>query len=388
MNGTNYPQPVPPFLNEQEVELLKRTMLGKFPDDEKETFIRVCQRTKLDPFTKQIYPTKRYQKVKDEQGNTRKVPTLVTVTGIMGLCGIAERTGNYDGCEIRWSGEDGVWREEWLSQEPPAAARCIVFHKHRTHPEVGIARWTSYVGLQWNSETQRWETTDFWERMPDYMLAKCAKAQALRGAFPDQLSNIYIREELDSHLTDSEADLDLEEAATRTRLEEASKVAAQVPPKPPEPTEPTAPPPVIKKTPPVEPVVKGAPPVVMPPPVQGPAGGPGPQPQRESSPPSQQQDTTEKIMGPGGGQDGEGFNVGTPEESAPAWKTYRIKGLRHAKFFGRLLGELTTPELKILEEQWIPAVREKWETDASDAQKEDVKAMESAIAFHKMERPW
>jgi phage recombination protein Bet len=379
MNG-NYPTPPPPFLSEQEVDLLKRTMLAKFPEDERETFIRVCQRTKLDPFTKQIYPTKRYQKVKDEQGNTRKVPTLVTVTGIMGLCGIAERTGNYDGCETRWSGEDGAWREEWLAQEPPAAARCIVYHKHRSHPEVGIARWDSYVGTQWNSETQRWETTDFWEKMPDYMLAKCAKAQALRGAFPDQLSNIYIREELDSHLTDSEADLDLQEAATKTRLEEASKEAAKVPPKPAPATEPIAPPPEVKKV---------APPVVLPPPIQGSPGAPGPQPPRQSAPSSAP--ATEQIMGPGGGQDGEGFNVGgAPDQTQedPPWKGYRIKGLRHAKFFGRLLGELSVPELKILEEQWIPAVRQKWETDANDAQKEDVTAMEAAIAFHKMDRPW
>jgi phage recombination protein Bet len=376
MNG-NYPAPAPPFLSAEEVELLKRTMLAKFPDDEKETFIRTCQRTKLDPFTKQIYPTKRYQKVRDEQGNMRKVPTLVTVTGIMGLCGIAERTGNYDGCETRWSGPDGGWREEWLDPDPPAAARCVVFHKHRTHPEVGIARWESYVGQQWNQEAQRWETTDFWERMPDYMLAKCAKAQALRGAFPDQLSNIYIREELDSHLTDSESDLDLQEAETRTRLEEASKVAAQVPPKPVEPTEPTAPPPTTKKA---------APPPTPPPATQAPAAGPEPQP--EPPPPTV---TTEKkaetILGPGGGQDGEGFAVGGQGQEPP-WKSYKIKGLRHAKFYGRLLGELSVPELKILEEQWIPAVREKWETDANDAQKEDVTAMEAAIAFHKMDRPW
>src|SRR6267142_410785 len=203
-----YPQMSQPldFLSKEEVALLKRTMLSKFPEDEQETFIRICQRTRLDPFTRQIYATRRYNKVKDDSGDTKKVPTLVAVTGIMGLTAVADRTHDYDGCEIFWSAKDGEWKSEWLADEVPEAAKCIVYHKHRTHPEVGIARWGSYAGQNYNYQKKEWELSDFWAKMPDYMLAKCAKAQAIRGAFPDPTSNVFIREELDSDITDAETE--------------------------------------------------------------------------------------------------------------------------------------------------------------------------------------
>ena len=374
-----YPMPAPPFLTSEEEGILKRTVLSKFPEDEQLMFIRTCQRTKLDPFTKQIYPTKRYQKVKDEHGQTKKVPTLVIVTGIMGLCAVAERTGHYDGCETKWSGQDGVWRDEWLADVYPEAARCVVFHKQRKHDEVAIARWNSFVGTTWNQEGQRWEVSDFWEKMPDYMLAKCAKAAALRGAFPDQLSNIYIREELESHITDTETDLDLAEAEQKTRLEEASKAAAAVPPKPKEEEVPPAPKRINLES------STTAPTPPTPPPVSPPPSSPTP---RESLGDAIQE-KRETILGPGGGPDGDGIDMGAPiQAEATPWKDHKIKGLRHAKFFGRLIGELSVPELQVLEQQWIPVVREKWDTEANDAQKEDVAAMEAAIAYHKMERPW
>ena len=48
---------------------------------------------------------------------------------------------------------------------------------------------------------------------------------------------------------------------------------------------------------------------------------------------------------------------------------------------------LSQPELQVLEEQWIPAVRKKW-AEASDEQKQDVAMLEAALAYHKMEKPW
>lgn len=355
MSG-NYPpyQTPPPFLSEEEIKLLKRTVLAKFPEDEQETFIRTCQRTKLDPFTKQIHPTRRYQKVTDANGNTKKIPTLVTVTGIMGLTAVAERTGHYNGCEIKWAGPDGIWREEWLATEPPEAARCVVHHKQRQHPEVGIARWKSYVGTVYDYDSKTWVVSEFWEKMDDYMLAKCAKAQALRGAFPDPLSNVYIREELESHLTDSEADLDLADTQLRTKIEEASKEAAKVPPKQQVVTEPVAPPPQPK-----------------------PATPPPPEPPKEAPPATNVQPID---FGPGAELDG-------ATEEQPPWKEHVLLGLRHAKFHRRKIGELQHAELQILEQQWIPAIREKWD-EANEYQKADVAALEAAVAFHKMAKPW
>ena len=71
------------------------------------------------------------------------------------------------------------------------------------------------------------------------------------------------------------------------------------------------------------------------------------------------------------------------EDAAP-WRDHVLAGLRHAKFHKRKIGALSLPELKVLEEQWVPIIREKWD-EANDWQKADVAALESAIAFYKMD---
>jgi phage recombination protein Bet len=373
-----YPLPqVTPFLSETEVALLKRTQLKAFGEDEQETFIRICQRTKLDPFTKQIYATRRYSKVKDENGFTKKVPTLVAVTGIMGLCALAERTRDYDGCEISWSAKDGSWKGEWLEDLSPEAARCVVFHKHRSHPEVGIARWNSYVGQQWNQDKKQWEITDFWARMGDYMLAKCAKAQALRGAFPDQLSNVYIREELESDITDAETETtviptDEAKIIENQRREEEIRASGRFQvveeklttgPKP-TPTEMTEPALERDKIP--EKPVNPPPPAVV-------AQTPPP------APPAPVQNTVDDI------------DLSSPstdiKDAPPPWKDHVILGVVHARFHKRKIGELQPTDLAIIEKQWLPAIREQWD-DATDAQRADADAFERAIAYYKMAKLW
>jgi phage recombination protein Bet len=390
MNGIqNQQPPVPNFLSKEEEDLLKRTILKTFAEDEQLTFIRICQRTHLDPFTKQIYATRRYQKVRDETtGDTRKVATLVPVTGIMGLTAVADRTGQYDGCEIWWSGPDGMWQTEWLKDEYPAAAKCIVHHKHR-RPETAIARWNSYVGQAFNYQTKEWEVSDFWHKMPDYMLGKVAKAAALRGAFPSPLSNLYIREELDSNITDAEetesipadqakiAENQRREAELRDRpLPAGIKLVESKKDQPPRPTPAEALEPAFESdkippraTTPAAPI----PHAVEPPPQSSPQ-----QPSAVQEGP-QTEITDDLDM--------------TPAPAAPAaqppapWRDHVIKGVK--RFNGRKIGDLDKKELRAVEEQWIPRVRELWDQTNQD-QREDYTAFEAAIAFFKMEaqKPW
>jgi phage recombination protein Bet len=371
-----YPQmpPAPPFLDEAEVALLKRTMLAKYPEDEQETFIRTCQRTKLDPFTKQIYATRRYNKVRDENGEVKKVPTLVIVTGIMGLCAVAERTGQYDGCQISWSAKDADWKGEWLAEEVPEAAKCIVYRKHRTYPEVGIARWGSYAGQSWNNQTKQWEISEFWSKMPDYMLSKCAKAQALRGAFPDQLSNIYIREELESNITEAETESvtipsDEQKIADNRRKEEeimASgkfQVVEQKPQVGPKPTPEQMAEPIEGHKIPEKPKIAPVPPPPAPP----------------AAPPEGAKAVPENsdLLSPST----------EVKDAPPPWKDHVILGVVHVKFHKRKVGELNQAELAIIEKQWLPAIREQWD-DATDLQRADAEAFQRAIAYYKMEKPW
>jgi len=364
------------FLSKEEVALLKRTMLSKFPEDEQETFIRICQRTRLDPFTKQVYATRRYNKVKDDSGDTKKVPTLVAVTGIMGLTAVADRTHDYDGCEIFWAGKDGEWKSEWLADEVPEAAKCIVYHKHRNHPEVGIARWGSYAGQNYNYQKKEWELSDFWAKMPDYMLAKCAKAQAIRGAFPDPTSNVFIREELDSDITDAETETSAISVDEQKIIDNRRKEAE---------------------------VIKQFPHVVSSPPVDGPSpeqmaepadvhkapAKPKEAPTPETKAPEPKADDiktepsspmTDIAVG-GMATD---LSNELPQPGAPPWRDRVIVSVSNARFHGRRVGELNQRERDVIENQWLPKIRDGWEV-ATDDQRADALAFESAIAYHKME---
>lgn len=343
-----------PFLTDEEVELLKNTALRQFPEDQQSVFIRICQRSRLDPFTRQIYATKRMS-----HGNV----TLVPVTGIQGLAAIAERTGQYDGCQVFWAGPDGTWKDEWLEEGYPSAAKAIVYHKGRTYPEVGIARWQAYVGQSYNRDTKRWEISEFWDKMPDLMLGKVARALALRGAFPDHLSGLYASEELDQSRGGDEMDDEKKITQNRKREEELLKKAAaqgvkvveSKPAKQPTPAEAAAPIP--------EPV---------PAPSQVPDSAPQEMPDDLDMEPSQP--PQEEVSA-------------APPPGPPAWKEHVIAGLRNDKFLGRKVGDLSPAELAAIATNWVPKVRAVWDT-VKQSQKDDALAFEAAIENSKLERPW
>lgn len=378
------------FLSEEDIIVLKRTMLEGFTEAEQESFIRLCQRTQMDPFSKQVYATRRW--VKDRTGN--KVPTLVPVTSVIGLTAVAVRTGHYNGCETTWCGPDGIWKDEWISEEYPMAAKCIVYHKQREHPEVGIARWAGYCGQAYNKSTNRWEVTDFWERLPDFMLGKCAKAQALRGAFPDQIGNLYASEELQGNISDADHhdDLNDENKVAKNRVKEEEllkaakaqgvKVVESKPAKKPTPAEAAAP--AFPEPPPPEMATTRAqglsPETPSPKPV---AAAPVAPPAPATPEPPDDLDMGEAPVPP----EAASAPAGPPVESAKPWAMHEIKGLKNPKFYGRTVGDLSIAELQAIEAQWLPKVRAVWD-DVNSAQKADAEAFEAAIAYTKMEKPW
>ena len=155
------------------------TLFPDAKDDDLTLLGEIAERTGLDPFARQLTLIKR---------DGRYVP-IVTVDGLRVL---AERTGRYAGqLGPFWCGQDGVWVEVWLQSGPPAAAKVGVLRSDFQQPLWAVARWESYV--------PRGDLKPFspWERMPDLMLAKCAEALALRRAFPQQVSGLYIAEELE-----------------------------------------------------------------------------------------------------------------------------------------------------------------------------------------------
>ena len=138
----------------EQLDTIKRTVALGTSDVEFRLFIEMCKSSGLDPFRKQIYAIVRGNK-------------MTVQVGIDGLRAIAARSGDYEGqLGPLWCGEDGVWKDCWLSPKPPAAAKVGVLRRGFKEPLWAVARFASYA------------QQNLWQKMPEVMIAKVAEALA------------------------------------------------------------------------------------------------------------------------------------------------------------------------------------------------------------------
>lgn len=163
--------------SEDQVALIKRTICKDSSDDELNLFVATAARLGLDPFARQIFAVMR---------NTKHGKVMSIQVSIDGYRLAAERTGKYQGqCGPFWCGDDGEWKDVWLSSTPPKAAKVGVYKTGAIEPTYATARWDSYN-----------QDSPIWRKMPDLMLAKCAEGLALRKMFPAELSGVYVDSEM------------------------------------------------------------------------------------------------------------------------------------------------------------------------------------------------
>lgn len=172
--------------------ILRNTLTTDLTQPEFDLFIEVCAATGLNPFMRQIHAIKR---------GTGDRGKMTIQTGIDGYRLIAQRTGQYDGQDGPfWCGEDGVWKDVWLTDEPPVASKVVTYRKDTGRGFTGIARFAEYA--QWTDEwvngkkTGRQVLNSMWAKMPTGQLAKCASALSLRMAFPAEMSGVYTEDEM------------------------------------------------------------------------------------------------------------------------------------------------------------------------------------------------
>lgn len=195
-------------------------------------FMHVSAQLRLDPLRKQIYA---FVFNKDKPERRR----MSIVVGIDGFRAVAKRSGEYrpDTRAPRFTYDPSIANE---ATNPLGIVCCEVSvfqHSHGQWHEVSAAAyWDEFApiveGGKWtfgedgrrffkkDGTMQLDPNKDNWRKMPRVMLAKCAEAQAIRRAWPEDLSAIYSDEELDRAKTiDLTATEIAEKAAVENRLE-------------------------------------------------------------------------------------------------------------------------------------------------------------------------
>ena len=162
--------------NEDQIKLVIQTVAKGATFPELQMFLYIAKKTGLDPLAKQIH----FTKFKNKTGGA----DITIITGIDGYRSIASKTGKHAGTD------DAMFDSE--DNAKPKKATVIVYRLvgGKKEPFTATARWDEYFPAVEKKQFM-------WKKMPYTMLGKCAEALALRKAFPNDLSDVFVEEEMD-----------------------------------------------------------------------------------------------------------------------------------------------------------------------------------------------
>ena len=159
----------------------------KTTDSEWETYLETCRTYRLSPMRKQIYLVSRWDSIKSRMCATPQI-------SIGGLRALALRTGQFEGTtEPEWGDEEGNWYKLWPKAKGPYpyAARIGVYRHGFRAPVWGVAYFHELA-----QKKKDGSLTKFWADMGIHMIQKCCLADALRGAFEEEVGGLYLHEEM------------------------------------------------------------------------------------------------------------------------------------------------------------------------------------------------
>ena len=178
-----------------QMSLIKKTIMDESAsNDDLQLFGMICQRTGLDPFSRQIYALSRNVKMGDKWG--KKWSFQISIDGFRS---IADRTGLYAGSDDPiFDGSYNRYQMTENGRDRPVTATVTVWKlvSGQRCPFTATASWEEYAQVFENKKTGEKNLGDLWKKMPFLMLSKCAESLALRKAFPVQLAGLYTKDEM------------------------------------------------------------------------------------------------------------------------------------------------------------------------------------------------
>ncbi len=161
-------------LAKDELDTLRATICHGANDAELRLYATVCKSKGFNPFSRRIVMQIRMTK------NGRQ-PTFITTIDAMRAQ--AARTGLYAG------NDEPDYHYNDKGELVRAVATVYRLVAGERQPFVASARWDEFFPGD--------KEGSVWKSKPHVMLGKCAEAQSMRRAFPEDLSDLYLAEELD-----------------------------------------------------------------------------------------------------------------------------------------------------------------------------------------------
>jgi phage recombination protein Bet len=180
------------------LDLIRRTVAKDCNPPEFDQFIHICKTVRLDPLRRQIYAF-----VFSKDDAAKRQMTIVTAIG--GYRAIADRTGNYRPGKIDVIADEAMINPDTNPKGISHAVATVFKFAHGEWFECQeTAYWEEFAPIKeiWENRepTGRFQLDkkkDGWRRMPRVMISKCAEAQALRRAWPDDFAGLEVEEEID-----------------------------------------------------------------------------------------------------------------------------------------------------------------------------------------------
>lgn len=151
-------------------ETIKKYLCPKASDQELMMGLQIAKTFNLNPLKREVY----FVKYKDDQ-------PMQVLTGYEVYLKRAERSGKYDGLEIKSEGSIA---------EGNLKAVVKVFRNDWKNPLTHEVYYVEYVQLKKNFQTGELEPNTFWKNKPITMIKKVAVSQAFRMAFPDEFDGM------------------------------------------------------------------------------------------------------------------------------------------------------------------------------------------------------